>query len=112
MDPIGIFVAIVISSLAYNVDKLNNELHILSSDSVYIMQEIEALKDENKRLNDDFNGLFADYLKLGSSHAAISARDITYIESLKEQLKNLEERLENNQNRIDYLDNKIQIIHP
>ena len=112
MDPVGFLTAIILSALSYDVKKTNESMLELQADSVYIMQELEAIKEENKRLDENFNGLFSDYLKLGSSHAATSARDVTNNEAMKREIELLKKQLENNQKRVDYLQEKVEILHP
>ena len=112
MEPIGIMTSIIIYALSQDI-KNNKEALVMSEASQVIMRsEIEDLRKQNEELEKNFSGLFADYLKLGSSHAAISARDVVNDESMKKQIDIIILQLKNQEQKINYLDAKVDIHHP
>lgn len=119
MDPVSIFSTVTFFALSNLVEKQGEYIKSLQDDNVYMTQEIDILSTKNEQLEgrvaeleNNFNKLFEEYLRLGSSHAAISARDTVRFEALKEAIDNIVQQVNNTRDKTLYLEEKIDIYHP
>lgn len=87
-------------------------LALLDAEIVDLQEDKEKIKEAYSELADQYNGLHEDYLKLGSSHASVAARDLVNHENQKEEIERVLKEIQSLQGKTDYLDDKIQLLHP
>ena len=112
MEPIGIMTSIIIYALSQDIKHNKEALIKAEASQSHMMSDIEDLRKQNEELEKNFNGLFADYLKLGSSHAATSARDVVNDETLKREIDIIILELKNQEQKLNYINDKVDIYHP
>ncbi|WP_274961465.1 hypothetical protein [Lentibacter algarum] len=70
------------------------------------------MKKAYSELADSYNGLHNEYLRVASSHAAVSARDLVYHDNQQKAIEEILREIQNLEGKTDYLDDKIQLLHP
>jgi len=87
-------------------------LALLNAEVVELQKFQEEAKDAYSDLADQYNGLYEEYLRLASTHASGSARDLVYNDKQKEAIEQILKEIQYLDGKTQYLDDKIQLLHP
>jgi predicted nucleic acid-binding Zn-ribbon protein len=108
MEPIGVFLALVLAGMSNEIEKqkdmtaeLQSQLNQLGDQVIQLELNTDAQYQQQQETN----------IKLGSAVAANSARDKVIEENLQENIDNLEQMVESLRNKIDFIDRKIMTLH-
>ena len=114
MDPVTsiVFTFAILMGIGGEIERVE-EITVQQEESIALldMQMIE-LQEAYDDLADNFNGLYEEHLRLGSAHAATSARDLVYHEQQQEAIEHILKEIDSVKGKTDYLDDKIQVLHP
>jgi hypothetical protein len=130
MEPTSIIALLIffamgeeINSNRDNINKLNVDLVVTQTVLEETQQQLEVTQDEIELLNltarenydklaYEFNGLYEEFLRLGTTVASTSARDVTVNGSQEKKINNLSRQVNNVKEKADYLDELISTLHP
>lgn len=114
MDPVTsiVFTFAILMGIGGEIDRIE-EITIQQEASITLLDaEVVDLKEAYTELADQYNGLYEEHLRLGSAHAATSARDLVYHEQQQEAIEHILKEIDSVKGKTDYLDDKIQLLHP